>query len=133
MLPFRSALFGAVRETLHGAEHLPAIFIQPVSVVYVGPKRRLAAWAREDETPFVSHLVQVVGLRRIDVALSWEDPIPADINADRKVLAKRLEEAVRHSVSETTAKEGLLFGTPQDLDSGSSDETLQIRPAAERL
>ena len=84
-------------------------------------------------TPFVSHLVQVVGLRRIDVALSWEDPIPADINADRKVLAKRLEEAVRHSVSETTAKEGLLFGTPQDLDSGSSDETLQIRPAAERL
>jgi 1-acyl-sn-glycerol-3-phosphate acyltransferase len=133
VLPFRSALFGAVRETLHSAEHLPAIFIQPVSVVYVGPQRRLAAWAREDETPFVSHLVQVVGLRRIDVALSWEDPIPADINADRKVLAKRLEEAVRHSVSETTAKEGLLFGTPQDLDSGSSDETLQIRPAAERL
>ncbi len=114
VLPFRSALFGAVRETLRKAEHLPAIIIQPVSVGYVGPKRRLAAWAREDDIPFVPHLLKVVGLRRINIALSWGDPIAADMKSDRKLLAKRLEEMVRRSVSEAQARAGSLSGTPQE-------------------
>jgi len=100
VFPFRSALIGAVGETLRKAEHLSAIFIQPVSVAYVGPNRRLAIWAREDEIPFVPHLLQVISLQRIDVALAWGDPIPADISSDRKVLTKRLEEAVRQSIAQ---------------------------------
>jgi 1-acyl-sn-glycerol-3-phosphate acyltransferase len=100
VVPFRSALIGAVHETLRREERLPAIFIQPVSVTYVGQNRRLAVWALEDEIPFFPHLLQVAGLRRIDVALTWGDPISADISSDRKLLAKRLEETVRRLVAE---------------------------------
>ena len=100
VLPFRSALVGAVRETLRRAENLPAIFIQPVSVAYVGANRRLAIWAREDEIQFVPHLLQVISLQRIDVALAWGDPIPADISSDRKVLTKRLEGTIRQLIAE---------------------------------
>jgi 1-acyl-sn-glycerol-3-phosphate acyltransferase len=135
VLPFRSALLGAVRETLRKAEHLPAIFIQPVSVAYVGPKRRLAAWAREDEIEFIPHLLQVAGLRRIYVALTWGDPIPADVSSDRKTLTKQLEETVRHSLAEAQGQAGSRSSAPQDSDglSGSYDVPLRIRPAAKRL
>lgn len=100
VLPFRSALLGAVRETLHKAEDLRAVCVQPVSVRYAGPNRRLAAWAREDDSPFFSHLLQVIRLRRIDVTLRWEAPIPADIQSDRKVLATTLERTIRQSASQ---------------------------------
>jgi 1-acyl-sn-glycerol-3-phosphate acyltransferase len=107
VLPFRSSLFGSVRETLVRAEHLPAMFIQPVSVAYLGPNRRLAAWALEDEIPFFPHLLQVACLRRIDVALTWGEPISADRSSDRKLLAKWLEEAVRGVVAEAHRPGGL--------------------------
>jgi 1-acyl-sn-glycerol-3-phosphate acyltransferase len=100
VVPFRSALIGAVHETLRRDERLPAVFIQPVSVTYIGPKRRMAVWALEDEIPFFPHLLQVAGLRRIDVVLTWGEPMPADLSADRKALAKRLEETVRRMVAE---------------------------------
>lgn len=100
VLPFRSALLGAVRETLHKAEDLRAVHVQPVSVRYAGPNRRMAAWAREDDSSFFTHLLQVIRLRRIDVTLRWEAPFPADIRSDRKVLAKSLEKMIRHSASQ---------------------------------
>lgn len=100
VLPFRSALLGAVRETLHKAEDLRAVHVQPVSVRYAGPNRRLAAWAREDDSSFFSHLLQVIRLRRIDVTLRWEAPIPADIQADRKALARTLEQTIRRSAAQ---------------------------------
>jgi lyso-ornithine lipid O-acyltransferase len=135
ILPFRSALLGAVREILREAEHLPAILIQPISVAYVGPERRLAAWALEDEIEFVPHLIQVVGLRRIDVALTWEDPIPAEVSSDRKALSKQLEETVRRSVAEAQGQAGSPPSAPQDSNglSGSRDVPLPIRPAVKRL
>ena len=43
VLPFRSALLGAVRDTLHKADHLRAVCVQPVSVRYSGPNRRTCA------------------------------------------------------------------------------------------
>jgi 1-acyl-sn-glycerol-3-phosphate acyltransferase len=100
VIRFRSSLFGSVQETLLRAERLPAIFIQPVSVAYVGQKRRLAVWALEDEIKFFPHLLQVAGLQRIEVALTWGEPIPADMSSDRKILAKRVEQTVRRMVAE---------------------------------
>lgn len=105
VLPFRSALFGSVRETLRQAENLPAIIVQPVSVAYVGANRRTAVWAREDEIPFVPHLFQVLGLRRIEVALTWGAPAPVDMSSDRKAIASRLEGIIRQLTVEATNRE----------------------------
>jgi len=91
VLPFRSALLGAVPETLRKVDHLHAIYVQPVSVRYTGPNRRLAAWAREDDSSFFSHLLQVIRLRRVDVTLRWNAPIPADFwtaLAEKKLVAE---------------------------------------------
>ena len=100
VIPFRSSLFGSVRETLLRAEHLPAIFIQPVSVVYVGPRRRSAVWALEDEIKFFPHLLQVAALGKIDVALTWGELVQADASSDRKVLARHLEDTIRGMAAE---------------------------------
>jgi lyso-ornithine lipid O-acyltransferase len=100
VFPFRSALIGAVGETLRRAEHLSELLIQPVSVTYVGANRRSAIWAREDQIKFAPHLLQVISLQRIDVALTWGDPIPADASSDRKALTRQLEAAVRRLVAE---------------------------------
>jgi hypothetical protein len=67
----------------------------------------LAVWAREDEIPFFPHLLQVAGLRRIEVALRWGDALPAEMNSDRKALAKRLEQTVRQFVAEAHESHGL--------------------------
>lgn len=98
--PFRSALIGAVHAALRREPRLPTIFVQPVSVTYVGPNRRAAVWALEDEIPFFPHLLQVAAMRRIDVALSWGDTVPADMSSDRKKLARNLEQAVRAMVAD---------------------------------
>jgi 1-acyl-sn-glycerol-3-phosphate acyltransferase len=101
--PFRSALIGSVREAIRKAERLTSIFIQPVSIVYAGPRRRLAVWALEDEIPFFPHLLQVAGLRRIDVVLTWGEPIEANLGSDRKALTKRLEGAIRQLTAEAAS------------------------------
>jgi 1-acyl-sn-glycerol-3-phosphate acyltransferase len=100
VIPFRSSLFGSVRETLLRADHLSAISVQPVAVAYVGPKRRSAVWALEDEIAFFPHLLQVAALRKIDVALTWGEPVQVDASADRKVFAKHLEETIRWMAAE---------------------------------
>jgi len=107
VVPFRSALIGAVHEALRREERLSAIFVQPVSVTYVGPNRRSAVWALEDEIPFFPHLLQVAGLRQIDVALTWGEPMPADMSSDRKELAKGLEQTVRRMVAEVHQSQAL--------------------------
>jgi lyso-ornithine lipid O-acyltransferase len=101
--PFRSALVGAVHETLRRATDLPALTIQPLAVTYVGANGELAIWARENETAFFPHLLQVATLQRIDVLLTWGKPITADKNSDRKELTRQLEDAVRRLVVEANA------------------------------
>ena len=101
--PFRSALVGAVYETLRRAAELPTLAIQPLAITYVGANRKLAVWTREDETPFFAHLLQVAALRRIDVVLAWGEPMTADPNSDRKELTRQLEGAVRRLVVEANA------------------------------
>jgi lyso-ornithine lipid O-acyltransferase len=107
VIPFRSSLFGSVRETLLRAGHLPAISIQPVSVSYVGARRRSAVWALEDDIRFFPHLLQVAALRKIDVALTWGEPVQADVSSDRKLLAKHLEDTIRRMVAEAQRSDAL--------------------------
>jgi 1-acyl-sn-glycerol-3-phosphate acyltransferase len=97
--PFRSALIGAVHAALRREPRLSAIFVQPVSVTYTGVNRRKAVLALEDKIPFFSHLLQVAGMRRINVAVTWGEPTPADMNSDRKALTKGLEQTVRRMVA----------------------------------
>jgi lyso-ornithine lipid O-acyltransferase len=101
--PFRSALVGAVHETLRRAADLSALTIQPLAITYVGANGKLAVWAREDATPFFPHLLQVAALRQIDVLLMWGEPMTADPNSDRKELTRQLEGAVRRLVLEAHA------------------------------
>ena len=101
--PFRSALVGAVHETLRRATDLPAVTIQPLAITYVGANGKLAVWAREDATAFFPHLLQVAALHQIDVLLTWGEPITADTNSDRKELTRQLEGAVRRLVLEANA------------------------------
>jgi 1-acyl-sn-glycerol-3-phosphate acyltransferase len=100
VLPFRTALIGGVHAALRREPRLPAIFVQPVSVTYLGPDRRAAVWALEDEIPFFPHLLQVAAMRRIDVALAWGEPVAADLRSDRKALAGELGQAVRAMVAD---------------------------------
>lgn len=101
--PFRSALVGAVHETLRRATDLPEVSIQPLAITYVGGNGKLAVWARENETAFFPHLLQVAALHQIDVRLTWGEPIIADTNSNRKELTRQLEAAVRRLVLETNA------------------------------
>jgi lyso-ornithine lipid O-acyltransferase len=106
--PFRSALVGAVQETLRRATDLRALTIQPVAISYVGPNGKLAVWAREDETPFFSHLLRVASLRQINVLLTWGEPTTADLKSDRKELTRQLEGAVSRLVAEANKSNDLL-------------------------
>jgi lyso-ornithine lipid O-acyltransferase len=112
VVPFRSALIGAVHAALRREPHMSAIFVQPVSVTYVGANRRSAVWALEDEIPFFSHLLRVANMRRINVAVTWGEPVPADMNSDRKALTKGLEQTVRAMVADAHQSRGFVALTP---------------------
>lgn len=96
VLPFKSALIEAAHEAIRSATWLPEVLIQPASLAYVGSNRRKAVWAREDEIKLVAHLLQVIGLRRIEVILTWGAPISLNAASNRKAIAKQAESTVRH-------------------------------------
>jgi 1-acyl-sn-glycerol-3-phosphate acyltransferase len=98
VLPFRSALLGALRETLGGHRRG---FVQPVSIAYarlhglpMGRQHRpVAAWY--GEMPLLPHLARVLREGAIDVVVTFGAPFEVDAAADRKMLARSTEEAVR--------------------------------------
>jgi 1-acyl-sn-glycerol-3-phosphate acyltransferase len=99
VLPFRSALVGAVREASARAES--GILIQPMSVCYTGQHgipmgrqhRPLVAWY--GDLDFMPHIKAFVTRAAVDAVVSFGDPITADGSTDRKALARTLEGAVR--------------------------------------
>ena len=101
VLPFRTALIGAARDALAAAEHVQQVWIQPLSVAYVGfqglplgrQRRPLAAWY--GDMHLVPHLTGVLRRGAIDVVMTWGEPIAYNGEADRKALAKDLEASVR--------------------------------------
>jgi 1-acyl-sn-glycerol-3-phosphate acyltransferase len=101
VLPFRSALIGAIK---HAARHGGAagdILIQPLSVCYTGQHgipmgrqhRPLVAWY--GDLDFMPHIRAFIARAAVDAVVSYGDPVPAAGAADRKAMTKTLEGAVR--------------------------------------
>jgi 1-acyl-sn-glycerol-3-phosphate acyltransferase len=104
VLPFRSALLGAVE---HAAAHGAAdggIVIQPMSICYTAlhgipmgrQHRPLAAWY--GDLDFVPHVKDFIARGAVDAVVTYGEPVAVGSGSDRKALTRRLESAVRSSV-----------------------------------
>jgi len=105
VLPFRSALIGAVKEA--GARAAGGILIQPMSICYTGlhgipmgrQHRPLVAWY--GDLDFMPHIKNFIERGAVDAVVSYGEPIAADGSADRKSMTRQLEGAVRRITSAT--------------------------------
>jgi 1-acyl-sn-glycerol-3-phosphate acyltransferase len=105
VLPFRSALLGAMEEAGSHAE--PGILMQPMSICYTGQHgvpmgrqhRTLVAWY--GDLDFMPHIKTFIARGAVDAVVSYGGPISADGVTDRKVMTKRLEGAVRQLAAAT--------------------------------
>lgn len=99
VLPFRSALVGAVREA--GSRSESGILIQPMSICYTAingipmgrQHRPLIAWY--GDLDFLPHIKMLMGRGTIDAIVTFGEPFPADSASDRKAMTKTLEATVR--------------------------------------
>ncbi|MFG1427543.1 lyso-ornithine lipid O-acyltransferase [Roseixanthobacter glucoisosaccharinicivorans] len=98
VLPFRSALVGAAREAF---EANGKVLVQPLCVAYVKIQgipmgrshRGIAAWFGDMD--LAPHLLEVLRQGAIDVEVTFGEPEALDGAADRKLVTKASEEAVR--------------------------------------
>ena len=101
VLPFRSALVGAIK---HAAEHAGGaadILIQPMSIAYTGQyglpmgrqNRPLVAWY--GDLDFMPHIKAFIERGAVDAVVSYGEPVAASGAADRKATTRTLESAVR--------------------------------------
>ena len=98
VLPFRSALFGAMQEALDASGRG---YVQPVSIAYthlhgmpMGRQHRaVAAWYGDAE--LLTHLARVFREGAIDVTVSFGPAHALGPGVDRKHLARTTEAAVR--------------------------------------
>jgi 1-acyl-sn-glycerol-3-phosphate acyltransferase len=101
ILPFRSALIGAVHHVIGSSTHHDRVTVQPLSLAYVNLNglplgrafRSRVAWYGDAD--LVPHLIGVCSAGAVDVVVSWGEPISYDMNADRKDIARVAEQAVR--------------------------------------
>jgi lyso-ornithine lipid O-acyltransferase len=99
VLPFRSALIGAVEEESAQVER--GILLQPMSIGYtrlhgipMGRQHRpLVAWY--GDLDFMPHIRALIARGAIDAVVSYNEPVAADATADRKAMTKSLEATVR--------------------------------------
>jgi 1-acyl-sn-glycerol-3-phosphate acyltransferase len=99
VLPFRSALLGAVEEA--AGSDAGSILMQPMSICYTGQHgipmgrlhRPLVAWY--GDLDFLPHIKAFIEQGAVDALVTYGEPVNADRNIDRKAMTKRLEEAVR--------------------------------------
>src|SRR6267142_2077642 len=97
VLPFRSALIGAVHHALGASTHHKEITVQPMSLAYVGlcgvpmgrALRERVAWYGDAD--LIPHFVGVLASGAIDVTVSWGEAASYDMNADRKQIARDAE------------------------------------------
>ncbi len=106
VLPFRSALVGALEEAGARADH-GNVLIQPMSICYTSQHgvpmgrqhRPLVAWY--GDLDFMPHAKDFIRRGAIDAVVSYGEPLAADADADRKAVTKRLESAVRDLTART--------------------------------
>ncbi len=100
VLPFRSALLGAVERAAQGGT-AAGILIQPMSISYTSlhgipmgrQHRPLVAWY--GDLDFIPHIKEFIARGAVDAVVSYGEPVPADGEADRKTMTRALEGAVR--------------------------------------
>ncbi len=105
ILPFRSALIGAVHHALGNSTHHSEITVQPMSLAYVRLSglptgrtlRERVAWYGDVE--LIPHLLHVLATGAIDVTVSWGEAVAYDMRADRKRIARDAESSVRRMTS----------------------------------
>ena len=105
VLPFRSALIGAVKEAGSRAED--GILIQPMSICYTGlngipmgrQHRPTVAWY--GDLDFMPHITEFIARGAVDAVVSYGHPVAADGSTDRKAMTKSLEGAVRQITATT--------------------------------
>jgi 1-acyl-sn-glycerol-3-phosphate acyltransferase len=101
VLPFRSALVGALKTALERAGRRMCIVVQPLSISYVSVQglpmgrqhRPVVAWY--GNRGLIPHLAEFLRRGAVDVVLSWGEPIEDDGIADRKAVVRSVETAVR--------------------------------------
>ncbi|MFC0220711.1 lysophospholipid acyltransferase family protein [Pseudochelatococcus lubricantis] len=109
VLPFRSALVGAAREALAGADSGLDVVLQPLAITYVRrdglPLQRAdkPAIAWHGDMELAPHLKGILSGGPIDVQLTWGTPIPFAAGTDRKQATRAAEEEVREKVREALA------------------------------
>src|ERR1700742_77611 len=105
VLPFRSALLGAVEEASSHSEAAGPILIQPMSICYTAQhgmpmsrrQRPLVAWY--GDLDFVPHIKALIQQGVVDAVVTYGDPVAAEGSLDRKAMTKRLEGAVRRQMT----------------------------------
>jgi len=101
VLPFRSSLIGAAHAALAEAEHADKVWVQPLSLAYVGldglplgrPHRPCVAWY--GGLDLLPHLAGIMRRGAVDVVVTWGEPIACAAATDRKAIARALEATVR--------------------------------------
>jgi 1-acyl-sn-glycerol-3-phosphate acyltransferase len=105
VLPFRSALIGAVKEASARSEK--GILIQPMSICYTAlngitmgrQHRPVVAWY--GDLDFMPHITAFIKRGAVDAVVTYGQPITADASSDRKVMTRQLQSAVRRMTAET--------------------------------
>jgi 1-acyl-sn-glycerol-3-phosphate acyltransferase len=131
ILPFRSALIGAVHHTIGDSTHHDRVTVQPVSIAYVRyggvpvgrALRDKVAWYGEAE--LVPHLLGVLSAGAVDVTVSWGDAVGYGMTADRKQIARDAEAAVRRMTARA-------LRSPAAQPSGTEEAAAPAVPALEQ-
>jgi 1-acyl-sn-glycerol-3-phosphate acyltransferase len=116
VLPFRSALLGAVEDAAAHAGPAGQILLQPMSISYVTQhgmpmsraQRPLIAWY--GDLDFLPHINALIRHGAVEAVISYGEPIPADSGMSRKEMTRRLHNEVRRLMA--TALRGRPLAPP---------------------
>jgi 1-acyl-sn-glycerol-3-phosphate acyltransferase len=131
VLPFRSALIGAVHHALGESVHHKQITVQPMSLAYVGfgglpvgrALRENVAWY--GDVDLIPHFIGILASGATDITVTWGDAVAYDMSADRKQIARDAEQAVRRMTSTALRAE-----PPKTVAALPAPETIAPTPVA---